>query len=105
VVFLLYLPWALLQQFLLQFYLLGRLLILLPAPVAVFVTGIAYSLVHLPEVGVALATAPAGIFWTFLYRRDRVLLPLGLSHALVASTFYYWVCGRDLFMAWKEVLR
>ena len=104
VVFLLYLPWALLQQFLLQFYLLGRLLTLLPAPVAVFVTGIAYSLVHLPEVGVALATAPAGIFWTFLYRRDRVLLPLGLSHALLASTFYYWVCGRDLFMAWKEVL-
>jgi len=105
VVFLLYLPWALLQQFLFQFYLLGRLLTLLPAPVAVFATGMAYSLVHLPEVGVALATAPAGIFWTFLYRRDRALLPLGLSHALLGSTFYYWVYGRDLFMAWREVLQ
>jgi len=105
VAFLLYLPWALLQQFLFQFYLLGRLLTLLPAPVAVFATGMAYSLVHLPEVGVALATAPAGIFWTFLYRRDRVLLPLGLSHALLGSTFYYWVYGRDLFMAWREVLQ
>ena len=105
VVFLLYLPWALLQQFLFQFYLLGRLLTLLPAPVAVCATGMAYSLVHLPEVGVALATAPAGIFWTFLYRRDRVLLPLGLSHALLGSTFYYWVYGQDLFMAWREVLQ
>ncbi|MGW8209290.1 MAG: CPBP family glutamic-type intramembrane protease, partial [Syntrophobacteria bacterium] len=105
VVFLLYLPWALLQQFLFQFYLLGRLLTLLPSPVAVFAAGMAYSLVHLPEVGVALATAPAGIFWTFLYRRDRVLLPLGLSHALLGSTFYYWVYGRDLFMAWREVLQ
>jgi hypothetical protein len=104
-VFLLYLPWALLQQFLFQFYLLGRFLTLLPTPVAVFFTGVTYSLVHLPEVGVALATAPVGIFWTFLYRRYRVLLPLGLSHALLGSTFYYWVYGRDLLMAWKEVLQ
>jgi hypothetical protein len=103
VAFLIYLPWALLQQFLFQFYLLGRLLTLLPTPAAVFATGMAYSLVHLPEVGVALATAPAGVFWTFLYRRDRVLLPLGLSHALLGSTFYYWIYGRDLFMAWKEI--
>jgi hypothetical protein len=105
VALLLYLPWALLQQFLFQFYLFGRLLCLLPAPVAVAATGMAYSLVHLREVGVALASAPAGIFWTFLYLRDRLLLPLGLSHALLASTFYYWVYGRDLFMAWKGVFQ
>jgi len=102
VAFFLYLPWALLQQFLFQFYLLGRLLTLFPAPIAVCTTGIAYSLVHLPEVAVALVTAPAGIFWTFLYFRDRVLLPLGVSHALLGSTFYYWVCGRDLFMSWER---
>jgi hypothetical protein len=105
VAFSLYLPWALLQQFLFQFYLLGRFLSLLPASLAVFATGMAYSFVHLPDVGVALATAPAGIFWTFLYSRDRLLLPLGLSHALLASTFYYWVYGQDLFMVWKEVLK
>jgi hypothetical protein len=105
VAFLFYLPWALLQQFLFQFYLLGRLLTLLPASMAVIATGMAYSFVHLPEVGVALATAPAGIFWTFLYYRDRLLLPLGLSHALLASTFYYWVYGQDLFMVWQEVIK
>ena len=105
VAFLLYLPWALLQQFLFQFYLLGRLLTLLPASMAVIATGMAYSFVHLPEVGVALATAPAGIFWTFLYYRDRLLLPLGLSHALLASTFYYWVYGQDLFMVWQGVIK
>lgn len=105
VAFLLYLPWALLQQFLFQFYLLGRLLILLPIPVAVSATGMAYSLVHLPEIGVALCAAPAGIFWTFLYCRYRVLLPLGLSHALLGSTLYYWVYGQDLLMAWKDVFQ
>ena len=100
----LYLPWALLQQFLFQFYLLGRLLTLLPATISVLATGIAYSLVHLPHLGITLVTAPAGIFWTFLYRRYRVLIPLGLSHALLGSTFYYWVYGRDLFLAWKDFL-
>jgi hypothetical protein len=103
--FVLYLPWALLQQFLFQFYLLGRLLTLFPAPVSVVATGMAYSLVHLPEIGITLVAAAAGIFWTFLYRRDRVLLPLGFSHALLGSTFYYWVYGHDLFMAWKELLK
>ncbi len=43
VAFALYLPWALLQQFLFQFYLLGRLLTLFPAPVSVVATGMAYS--------------------------------------------------------------
>jgi len=103
--FALYLPWALLQQFLFQFYLLGRLLTLFPTPVSVVATGMAYSLVHLPDIGITLAAAAAGIFWTFLYRRDRVLLPLGLSHALLGSTFYYWVYGHDLFLTWKEVLQ
>jgi hypothetical protein len=103
--FALYLPWALLQQFLFQFYLLGRLLTLLPASGSVVATGMAYSLVHLPDIGITLAAAAAGIFWTFLYRRDRALLPLGLSHALLGSTFYYWVYGHDLFMAWKGVLQ
>jgi hypothetical protein len=105
IAFALYLPWALLQQFLFQFYLLGRLLTLFPASVSVVATGMAYSFVHLPDIGVTLAAAAAGIFWTFLYRRYRVLLPLGLSHALLGSTFYYWVYGHDLFMAWKEVLQ
>lgn len=96
----LYFPWALLQQTLFQFYLLGRLLTLFPPVVAVSVTGVAYSLVHLPDVWVTLVTAAAGIFWTALYRRYRVLLPLALSHALLGSTFYYWVYGRDLFEGW-----
>lgn len=105
IAFALYLPWALLQQTLFQFYLLGRLLTLFRTPVSVVATGMAYSLVHLPDMGITLAAAAAGIFWTFLYSRYRILLPLGLSHALLGSTFYYWVYGHDLFMVWKEVLQ
>ena len=104
VVICLYVPWALLQQTLFQFYLLGRLLSLFPSGLAIPCTGIAYGLVHLPDFWITLATAASGIVWTYLYYRYRVLTPLALSHAALGSTFYYWVYGRDLFEAWKEFL-
>src|SRR5690606_2851871 len=53
---LLYLPWALLQQFVFQFYLLGRLLALLPANAAVALTAAAFSAVHYPRAPVMAVT-------------------------------------------------
>lgn len=100
----LYFPWALLQQTLFQFYLLGRLRTVFPAGVAVTCTGITYALVHLPDVGVTVAAAFAGVFWTYVYYRYRVLSPLAFSHALLGSTFSYWVYGRDLAEAWAAGL-
>lgn len=98
----LYLPWALLQQYLFQFYLLGRLLSLMPAAGAVVLTGLAYSLVHLPDPGITAATAFAGVFWSALYQRYRLLAPLAVSHALLGTCFYYWAYDRDLFTQWTE---
>src|SRR5690606_19903714 len=43
---LLYLPWALLQQFVFQFFLLGRLLFLFPPVAAIAITALAFSGVH-----------------------------------------------------------
>jgi len=100
-----YFPWALLQQTLFQFYLLGRLRTIFPAPVAIICTGMSYALVHLPDVWTTLASAVAGIFWTVLYYRYRLLSPLALSHAILGSTFYYWIMGRDLAEAWQHLLR
>jgi membrane protease YdiL (CAAX protease family) len=102
VAFGIYFLWALVQQFLVQFYLLGRLLTILPAAPAVVLTGLTYSLVHLPEIGVTAVTAVAGIVWTGIYRRYRVLIPLAFSHAFLGTTFYYWVYGRDLFGTWSH---
>jgi hypothetical protein len=99
----LYLPWALVQQTLFQFYLLGRLRALLPYAHPFFLsilTGVLYGLVHLrgnlASVGVTAVTIIGGIFWSYSYYRDRYVLPLAISHALLGSTFYYWVYGRDL---------
>src|SRR5690606_11539545 len=98
--FLLYLPWALLQQFVFQFYLLGRLLVLVPIRVAIALTALAFSLVHFPRVPVMVVTLVAGAAWALIYRRYRTLLPLAVSHALLGSALHYWVFGRDLLGSW-----
>lgn len=92
---------ALAQQTLFQFYLLGRLAVLFPTPLAIFCTGIVYSLVHLPDYATTSVTAVAGIVWSCLYFRYRRLLPLAVSHAVLGSTFYYWVCGQNLAAGWN----
>lgn len=94
-----YVPWALLQQTLFQFYLLGRLRALLPfaSPLLLsLLNGLCYGLVHLPNAPVTVATIIGGMFWSYSYHRDRYVLPLALSHALLGATFYYWILGQDL---------
>ncbi len=102
-----YLPWALMQQALLQFYLLGRLLVLLPKQlrfVAFIVTGACFGLVHLPDLWTALVTVAAGTVWSLVYYRYRLLLPLAFSHAALGSAFYYGIFGHDLAVEWRALL-
>jgi membrane protease YdiL (CAAX protease family) len=100
---LVYFPWALLQQYIFQTYLLGRLLQLAPTAVAVAVTAVAFSSAHFPRWPVMALTAIAGVFWTFTYYRHRVLLPLALSHAILGAALHYWVFGRDLLELWSSL--
>jgi membrane protease YdiL (CAAX protease family) len=98
VTLILYVPWALLQQYLFQFYLLARLRALLPyaSPlVHSVVNGVLYGLMHLPDWPTALVTMTGGVVWSYSYHRDRYVLPLALSHALIGSTFCYWAYEKD----------
>jgi len=102
-----YLPWALMQQALLQFYLLGRLLVLFPKQypfVPMIITGACFGLVHLPDVWTALVTFASGIVWSFIYHRYRFVLPLAFSHAALGSAFYYGIFGHDLAAEWRALL-
>jgi membrane protease YdiL (CAAX protease family) len=102
-----YVGWALIQQTLFQFYLLGRLLALFPKNQPfwpVLIVGLGFSLVHLPDVWTALVTAIAGPIWTLIYFRYRRLLPLALSHAVLGTAFYYGICGQNLAQEWKAAL-
>jgi membrane protease YdiL (CAAX protease family) len=106
-VFAAYIGWALMQQTLFQFYLLGRLLALFPKDQPfwpVLITGFGFSLVHLPDVWTSLVTAIGGVVWTFIYYRYRRLLPLALSHAALGTAFYYGICGHDLAQEWRAAV-
>jgi membrane protease YdiL (CAAX protease family) len=96
----LYLPWALLQQYIFQRYLLGRLLQLLPAPAAIAVTALAFSSVHFPRWPVMALVVIACSAWSTIYYRSRALLPLAASHALLGSVLHFWVFGNDLLRSW-----
>jgi len=102
-----YLPWALAQQTLLQFYLLGRLLVLFPRrllAIPIMITGTCFGLVHLPDIWTASVTVVAGMVWSWLYYRYRCLTPLAFSHAMLGTAFYYGIFGHDLATEWRAIL-
>jgi membrane protease YdiL (CAAX protease family) len=96
----LYFPWALIQQYIFQRYLLARLLQLVPLPFAIALTAAAFSCVHFPRWPVMAVVLIAGVAWSSIYARSRTLLPLACSHAVLGSAVHYWVFGRDLLEAW-----
>jgi hypothetical protein len=96
----LYFPWALLQQYIFQFYWFGRWLTLVPVSVAVALTAFAFAAVHYPRWPVMAVTLVAGTAWALIYYRWRSLVPLAVSHALLGTALHYWVFGNDLLERW-----
>src|SRR5207249_2304443 len=61
-------PWAALQQMLFQFYLLGRLRVLIPASPALTLAamnGVLFGTVHLPDVELTVLTSIGGAVWSW----------------------------------------
>lgn len=97
----LFVPWALVQQVLFQFYLLGRLKSLLPGSSAVgacSMNGVLFGAMHVPDWDIVLVTVVAGAVWSCSYYRDRCLLPISLSHAVLGTTYFHWVRGEQVVM-------
>ncbi len=95
----LYFGWAMLQQLIFQFYLHGRLRVLLPwgQPwLPAVLSAAAYGAVHYPDTGLMLLTTGVGCLWSLAYQRDRLLWPIALSHAVLGASYYYAVVGADL---------
>jgi Type II CAAX prenyl endopeptidase Rce1-like len=104
----LFTPWAALQQALFQFYLLGRLRALLPAapPLALAtMNGVLFGAVHLPDAELTVLTSVGGAVWSWYYLRDRCVAPIAVSHAVLGTTYYYWIRGDDLLLRWLSATR
>lgn len=95
-----YFLWALLQQYIFQHYLLGRLVHVVPVALAIAITALVFASVHFPRWPVMGLTAVAGVVWALAYYRFRVLIPLAVSHALLGAALHYWVFAHDLIETW-----
>jgi Type II CAAX prenyl endopeptidase Rce1-like len=84
----LYLPWGLLQQYLLNGYLLNRLERALSPAKATSLAAALFSLAHLPNWFLMIATLGGGYFASIVYRRHKNLYFLGLAHAILGFTIF-----------------
>lgn len=95
-IFLGYPVWSAIQQFVLQGILVadletlgarrGWLLTIAP---------LAFGAAHLPDFELAALCALAGLPWTWLFLRDRAILPLALVHSVLGTLAFYWVLERN----------
>jgi hypothetical protein len=89
-----YVLWTIYQQFLLQDFVMDRLLRLLPsANAAVTLAGLLFAAAHLPNLTLTAATLMWGIVSCALFRRYRNLWALGLTQGLLGLCFA--VCVPD----------
>lgn len=95
-----YVVWTLYQQFLLQDYLVPRLSAFLSGGRAIMVAAILFSVAHLPNLPLVLATLVWGAVSGLLFRRYRNLYVLGLTQGLLGLCFA--VCIPD---AWHHHMR
>jgi hypothetical protein len=79
-----YAIWAFFQQFLLQDFVLRRLLKLLPdRPSAVLVAAVLFALAHLPNPVLTMLTMVWGVLACLIFLRYRNLFTLGITHAVL----------------------
>jgi membrane protease YdiL (CAAX protease family) len=76
--------------------------VLLPASslAAPAVNGALFGAVHLPDLEITALTTVGGAVWSWYYLRDRRLLPIAISHAVLGTTYYFWIRGEDLLLRW-----
>jgi membrane protease YdiL (CAAX protease family) len=85
-----YLAWGLMQQYLLQAFVLRRLLQSgLPKWPAVAAAAALFGLMHAPNWGLVAASAGGAVVWCHLFLRRPNLLTLGASHAALAVLLYH----------------
>ncbi len=92
----LYPLWGLTQQFIFQGIVLRRLLILIDHRwIAIVLTAVWFSLVHLPDWRICLLTLAAGLYWSWVFLKCPNMWALGLSHGILAAVTYPLVLGEN----------
>jgi membrane protease YdiL (CAAX protease family) len=91
-----YVLWTIYQQFLLQDYFMPRLTRILSNDAAIAIAAVLFSIAHLPNVPLTIATLVWGAVSCALFRRYRSIYVLGLAQGLLGLCFA--VCVPDVFL-------
>jgi len=83
-----YLPWGVLQQYILNGYFLNRFDAVLPPRMAAMVTAALFCLAHTPNWFLMLVTLAGGYCATLIYRRTRSLYAIGAAHAIIGFLLF-----------------
>jgi hypothetical protein len=83
-----YIPWGLLQQYILNGYFLNRFDALFSTRAASLAAATLFCLAHTPNWFLMPATMVGGYYSTLVYRQQRCLYVLGLAHALVGFLIF-----------------
>jgi membrane protease YdiL (CAAX protease family) len=91
-----YVVWTIYQQFLLQDYFMPRLTRLLSTDAAIAVAAVLFSVAHLPNVPLTVATLVWGVTSCVLFRRYRSLYIIGIAQGILGLCFA--MCVPDVFL-------
>jgi membrane protease YdiL (CAAX protease family) len=76
-----YLPWAFLQEFILQSFFFLSFESIVGGKRAVWLSALLFAAAHIPNPILTIATFLGALFFCEMFRRSRSLLPLGVLHA------------------------
>lgn len=91
-----YVVWTICQQFLLQDYFMPRLTRLISTDGAIAIAALLFSVAHLPNIPLTIATLVWGGVSCAIFRRYRSIYVLGLAQGLLGLCFA--VCVPDVFL-------
>lgn len=91
-----YVVWTVYQQFLLQDYFMPRLSRFLSTDAAIASAAVLFSIAHLPNVPLTVATLVWGAVSCALFRRYRSIYILGITQGLLGLCFA--ICVPDVFL-------
>lgn len=91
-----YLPFAALQQLLLQRYLLVRARAVSEAGAGPLAAG-GFALLHLPFAELVAPVFAGALLWTWCYERAPRLIAVAASHALLGTLWFVGMLGTDPF--------
>ena len=101
-ILILYPVWGIIQQFLLIALTAGNLQDLkgqkLNKGVIILLSALLFGFIHYPYPWLMIATFILGLFYGWIYLKERNMYVLGLFHGWLGGIFYYTVLERDPFL-------